>query len=192
MPAKIKNTTKQFKKLIPQIRKDYGKTAVKHIKRAILKDLLAGISPVNGQGKFTKYSDSYKEQIRSKALYFTNKNGKVVRAEAKRGKKFETIQKVARPRKATSPVTLRLTGKTYKSLIIKTKGSFTARFFKLVIQFKSNLSKFHNKLGAGKSKVVRRMLPTEGGEKFNRRITRVMLDRLELSVQKVVKKFDRS
>lgn len=63
------------------------------------------------------------------------------------------------------PVNLTLTGKLIKSFYIKLKKS------SVILGFDNNLANIHNKEGAGKSKVVRRMLPTNTGEKFSRRIT---------------------
>lgn len=63
--------------------------------------------------------------------------------------------------KRKRPVNLRLSGKLLESIytepISKTK-------FRL--GFRDSLAKIHNSLGAGKSKVVRRMLPTKQGETF--------------------------
>jgi len=41
----------------------------------------------------------------------------------------------------------------------------------LQIGFDNELFDIHNNKGAGKSKTIRRMLPTEQGETFNRSIT---------------------
>ena len=58
-----------------------------------------------------------------------------------------------------------LTGGLIKSLRVKIvkRG--------LLISFDNFLADIHNRLGAGKSQVIRRMLPTEDGETFNRSIT---------------------
>ena len=66
--------------------------------------------------------------------------------------------------KRTRPVNLKLSGKLWKSLKVK------ARTNKLIVSFDNKLADIHNRLGAGKSKTVRRMLPTEKGEQFNRSI----------------------
>ena len=68
-------------------------------------------------------------------------------------------------RKRPSPVNLKLTGELLKSLFVKVtpKG--------LLIGFDNFLADIHNREGAGKKKVVRRMLPTKQGEQFNKVIT---------------------
>ena len=67
--------------------------------------------------------------------------------------------------KRKRPVNLKLTGQLLKS--------FFVRISKRGIQlgFDNKLADIHNNRGAGKSKTVRRMLPTQEGEDFNRSIT---------------------
>jgi len=77
--------------------------------------------------------------------------------------------------KSVSPINLHLTGKmlkSYKSKLIK-DGIET--------KFTDKKAVYHNKDGAGKSKVLRRMLPTEKGEEWNEEIEdkmQVFLDNL--------------
>lgn len=67
--------------------------------------------------------------------------------------------------KRKSPVNLKLTGKLLGSIFTKnTKNG-------IEVGFDDPLADIHNNQGAGKSKTVRRMLPTEKGEQFNRSIT---------------------
>jgi len=67
--------------------------------------------------------------------------------------------------KSRSPVNLKLTGKLLKSLQVTMKSN------KIEITFTDDLFEIHNSKGAGKSKVIRRMLPTNNGELFNKSIT---------------------
>ena len=67
--------------------------------------------------------------------------------------------------KRIRPVNLKLTGELLKSLIVKVTNKG------IKISFDNKLANIHNKEGAGKSKTVRRLLPTEDGEEFNRSIT---------------------
>ena len=67
--------------------------------------------------------------------------------------------------KSKRPVNLKLTGALLKSLFIKKVSN------DLQIGFDNELFDIHNNKGAGKSKTIRRMLPTEQGETFNRSIT---------------------
>ena len=141
--------------LVDETRKEFSKRGPVKVKQAIIQDMIKGISPVKGGGKYKKYSDSYKKAI--KAGYVGSK----------------------RP----TPVNLRVTGELHRSLTSFFKGR------SLFIQFKSFLADIHNRQGAGKSKAVRRMLPTNEGEQFNRRINSVIFGELKKAVDKVAKRF---
>lgn len=67
--------------------------------------------------------------------------------------------------KKERPVNLTLSGQLLNSLQITPKKS------DIEITFTDDLFNIHNKDGAGKSKTVRRMLPTNKGEQFSRSIT---------------------
>lgn len=67
--------------------------------------------------------------------------------------------------KKRRPVNLKLTGQLLRSLKI------TATKLGLKISFDNKLADIHNRKGAGKSKTVRRILPTKKGEQFSRSIT---------------------
>lgn len=154
--------TAQSQGLIKEVRKEFSKRGPIKIKQSIIQDMIKGISPVKGGGKYKKYSEGYKKEIRDR-----------------RSRKIKS----ASPTKSISPVNLRLSGALHKSLKSFTSGRF------LVIQFKHFLADIHNRLGAGKSRVVRRLLPTENGEQFNRRINNVMLAELKKAVDSVAKRF---
>ena len=83
--------------------------------------------------------------------------------------------------KRTRPVNLRLTGDLLKSLIIKATNKG------LSVIFDNKLADIHNRLGAGKSKAFRRMLPTEKGEEFSRSITMRMKEVLSRVANKIFK-----
>lgn len=183
---KFKDVEKTLrKKLIPGVRKEYAKTARRPLVSAIRKDILRGVSPVRGE-RFPKYSKSYKEQIRGKAYYFTNKNGKVVRVVNPKLTALEVALK------GISPVNLKVTGQMLKSLTSKLRGSFFGLVGpKLIIMFKDEVAQYHNELGAGPPKVLRRLLPTDEGEKFNLRITRLNNRLLDTAVRRVVAKINK-
>jgi hypothetical protein len=63
------------------------------------------------------------------------------------------------------PINMTLTGEMLKSIFVKIKKN------SVIIGFDNKLADIHNRLGAGKSKVVRRLLPTNEGERFSRKIT---------------------
>ena len=89
------------KNIIGQVRKEFSKQGPVKVKQAIVKDMIRGVSPVQGGGKWKKYSDSYKKEIR--------------RGSSKR-------MRSAKPTKFVSPVNLRLTGALHRSLTSFLKG----------------------------------------------------------------------
>jgi len=200
----IKNllNDKDNKGLIPKVRRDFSKgTGPLKVKQAIIQDMIKGISPVQGKGKWKKYSEGYKLQIKNEAYLdpttgefgiFRRIGGKVrfIEVESKRLQGRSDVQKEASPTKKISPVNLRLSGGLHKSLKVNTKGGFLTNF-RLVVLFKNKLADIHNRLGAGKSKVKRRLLPTNKGEKFNRKITTTLFNEVKKSVDRVVKEFSR-
>jgi len=125
MPVRVKSKI-NFKAIeteyIKQIQKAFP---FKGIKEDVLRRIKRGSSPVAGEGKYQKYSDSYKKQIK----YIKNKN--------------------------VRPVNLKVTGKMLDSFKIKKlrKG--------ISFIFTDPKAIYHDELGAGKSKVIRRMLPRD-------------------------------
>jgi hypothetical protein len=210
MPIKVK-LSRELQKLlsssdnglVPSIRKEFSKRGPTKVKQAIVQDMIKGVSPVRGGGKWKRYSNSYKEVIRGKAAYRTLKNGKVIRIAPDAGQKGKSkkgrlnlisdlnadFKASQNPTKRVSPVNLRLSGALHRSLFAETKGGFL-RAYRLVIGFKNKLADIHNRLGAGKSKVIRRLLPTKNRETFNRRITLTIVTELEKARDKVVKQFN--
>ena len=170
--------------LVPEVRKEFRIKGVKPIRKALLRDVTKGISPVQGQGKFAPYSKSYRDVIAGKGM-FRKIGGKAVFIE---GVKDEALLGAASPTKRRSPVTLRLTGELHRTLKLFTTGGFTASF-RLVFDWRDFLADIHNRRGAGKSKVVRRMLPTDVGESFNKAITDTILDRLNKAAKAVARRF---
>ena len=148
-------------KLAEDVRKEFAKRGPIKVKQAIVQDMIKGISPVKGGGKWTKYSESYAKEIR---------RGTSSRMRAAGSKRV-------------TPANLRLTGQLHTRLKV-----FMSRKA-LVMQFKDFLADIHNKLGAGKSKVIRRLLPTEQDEQFNRRINTVIFDQLNKAVNIIAKRF---
>lgn len=167
------------KGLVADVRKNFERRSHTKIKQAIIQDMIRGISPVEGEGKYDKYSDSYKEVIRGEYIYRNVGGGKVIRYKGK----DEAFHSKSSPTKSISPVNLRHSGALHKSL----KSFFQGNT--LIIQFKHFLADIHNRRGAGKSKTVRRMLPTESGEEFNNTINKVIIAELRKAVDKVAKQF---
>lgn len=79
------------------------------------------------------------------------------------------------------PVNLKATGKLLKSLKVIRRGK------RLIALFQNELADIHNRLGAGKSKVVRRMLPTEDGEQLSRNIMKNLRGILAKVIKKTVR-----
>lgn len=79
------------------------------------------------------------------------------------------------------PINLTLTGEMLKSIFSKVKKN------SVIIGFDNKLADIHNRLGAGKSKVVRRLLPTNEGEKFTRKITSELSKRLTKIAKSIFK-----
>lgn len=190
------------KNLVSQVRQNFSQTGPTTIKRAILKDMIIGISPVKGVGKWVKYSDSYKDVIKGVAAFrkvgnrtFAIRSDDAgLSSKARRGRRDKISDLNAEfianqsPKKQISPVNLRLSGELHKAIKAYTRGGF-GNNFRLVVEIEHFLADIHNKQGAGKSKVVRRILPTESGEEFNREITQAIIDELKKSVEKIAKKF---
>lgn len=149
--------------------------------------IFSGQSPVSGFGRYQKYSQSYKDFLEGKARFYSFKSGKVVRVEPKYsarstpkanksggykiGAKTSIKQdKFARPfpNKKTSPVNLYATGEMMSTLKLKKD---TSRQVIWVGFFGSKVAEYHDKLGASRKKVIRRLLPTRQGEKFKSNIS---------------------
>ena len=106
----------------------------------IKRTIARGYSPVKGEGKFKPYSRSYLNQIN---------NGYGM--PGRYGKK-------------PLPVNMELSGKMMNSLKYSVKAGFISIFFT------DKKAVYHNTEGAGRSKVIRRLLPTEPGEEPSTRI----------------------
>lgn len=90
--------------------------------------------------------------------------------------------KYAEYAKKKRPVNLKLTGELLKSFFVKVKSNG------LELGFDNELADIHNRKGAGKSKTVRRMLPTNQGESFNRSITNGLEELLVKLAKKIFNK----
>lgn len=165
--AKVRVEAKSFSKafqgkLLKQIGKDVKK-GVKKFSEAggpLLKDeieafVARGASPLKAGGR----------QTGGKARFQKYSPGYINAIKKGRYQKYG---------KTPRPVNLELSGKMMKS--IKTRPLKEGGFS---LWFQSKLAKYHNDLGAGKSKVKRKLLPTEAGEEFSRVIAKNLLEKLE-------------
>ena len=97
--------------LVDEVRKEFSIKGPKKARQAVLRDLGKGISPVDGEGKYEKYSKSYRKVINGKGM-FRNINGKPVYFEGVSDPNLSA----ASGTKRTSPVNLRFTGQLWNSL----------------------------------------------------------------------------
>ena len=153
--------------LVAEVRKEFRRIGPKDIRRVLLRNVEKGISPVSGKGRFKRYSKSYVKEI--------------LRGKSKRMRR-------ASPTKRRSPVSMRLSGEMNSSLKLFTSGGFYQRF-RLNFNWDNFLADIHDRLGASKSKVIRRLLPTREGEEFNETINGRILDRLNDSARNVIRRF---
>ena len=162
-------------KNLNKIRRSFKRQSCPLYEKTIKRDIAAGVSPVRGQRLFKKYSQSYKDGIRGKVKFRTI-NGRVIPMAG------------PDPRlkgKALSPVNLKLTGKMMRSLFCRVNGNRTN------IGFKSKIADFHNRLGIPRKSginIVRRMLPTNRGEDFNRSIEIAIQRLLDTIVRRFINK----
>ena len=167
MPVYVKKSAgldKMLKgSLVQDIRVDFNKRGPQEFRKAILADMNKSISPVKGKGKWIRYSASYIKKIQGELGITWGKQ--------------------------VSPVNLKLSGELHNSLKVFGVG-LLSKTYVLRIQFDDFLADIHNRRGASKKKVIRRLLPTENGEEFNYGLTRVLLNSLKASVGRVVARFN--
>lgn len=164
------------KKLIPGIKREYAKALTRErLERLIItQNILRGKSPVKGHGRFKKYSDVYKRLIRGtgrlkSAAGRTSTSGQKLTGKIFKGSDaaFEIFKLKGRQ---ISPVNLKLTRDMLNSFFRRKINRDD-----VLIGFKDEKADFHNRRGAGKSRVIRRMLPTNPGEDFNVTIRQSLL-----------------
>ena len=109
-----------------------------------------------------KFADAIPSPLRKEILDTLNSGKSPVKGKKFRqySAKYASRNKGGRRR----PVTLKDEGDLHDSLKIKVSRS------KIRITFEDFKAKFHNDDGAGRSKVIRRMLPTKSGETFRKSI----------------------
>lgn len=157
--ARIKTTVNlsDVRSLIPKLEASALDISERQLKIAIVdKTIMQGISPVDGEGFFEDYSQSYKKAI---------KDGRYKRY-----------------RKSTSPVNMKLDGSMLKSFYVDQSGK------SLITGFTHYLADIHTRQGAGRAKVIRKLLPIKKGEEFIDSIQNVILDLLAKSVDRILRK----
>lgn len=97
MGVNVKINTKDLEDMVPRIKKAFIEVAKDELQEIIVEEnIKLGLSPVQGEGKFERYSESYKDAIK-----------------AGRYKEFG---------KSISPVNLKLSGNLLDSFFVKRKG----------------------------------------------------------------------
>lgn len=126
----------------------------------ILSQISRGISPVSGQ-RFQEYSQSYKEAINKTVL---------VKSSRSKKKRFLSSSSLSTKfGKRIRPVNLKLSGSMLNSFFVKKDQTH------VTIGFDSPLAYIHSVEGAGKSKVIRKLLPYNN-EGFNSIIRKKIKD----------------
>lgn len=153
MPVKITRSQRRLKALTfaEQAKPKFLRFVNKFIKQAMIESIERGVSPVNQGGKSPK-QDGGRLRFQKYSESYTDQI-----------KKKQTGESGKRQR----PVNLKLSGKLLRSIKSKVFRDYVR------VWFTDGKAKYHDKLGAGKSKVIRRMAPNpKNGERFNTGITR--------------------
>lgn len=158
MPVKFNKSLKRLKvfKIIEEVKPRALKNIEKFIKDEILKTIRSGRSPVQ------KGADGVDR------LRFPDYSDSYKKAMGK-GKLKD---------KKKRPVNLEHTGKLLKSI----RSKRTREYVK--VWFTDKKAKFHDKLGAGKKKVKRRMVPNpKKGEQFNAGIRKKIVNAVSMAIK---------
>lgn len=163
MTIKIKKSTDyvrgiERKGLVKDIRKNSINKMKREIKPLIIDEILRGVSPVSKGGRKPQNTGG---RVRYKAYSDSYK---------------KQIEKMSG--KSIRPVNLKVTGNLLNSL----KARLTKKG--LTLFFSDFKAKYHDRQGAGKSKIIRRMLPSQKGEVFNKNISKTIFDIINNAVKK--------
>lgn len=179
------------KQVTNEMKKDFVSQLNVWIKGEILESINKGISPVDqknaypkntgGKTRYQKYSESYQDQITRRAAYLHFKGGGSIRIDDEDEQDYidELNEYLIKNNKRIRPVNLKVSGTLHRSLK-KKKGLGYLR-----LTFEDPKAIYHDQKGAGKSKVIRRLLP-RGVEEFNRPIQRRIIDTIELVINKLI------
>lgn len=161
MPVKI---TKRLKVLtvVERVKPTFFKMLNRFIKEEVLSSIRSGRSPVNKGGLSPK-----------------NTGGKL-RYEKYSDSYIKKFGKGEFQGKKKNPRNLENTGRMLRSIKSKKTRNY------LRVWFTDKKAKYHDKLGAGKSKIIRRMIPNPAkGEQFNagirRRIKNTLANAIKIS-----------
>ncbi len=161
MPVKISINTVAMLKDLPAIQDQFNADLEETLAPELIRTIKGGTSPVRGEGRFDDYSDSYKDTI-------TRDEGVIKGTDGGywTGKKLR-------------PVNLFVSGAALGTLLVKTAGKV------LKVSFSSKILKYHND-GAGHNP-RRAVLPDWPGAKFSTTVTRFIVGRAKVYVDRVLK-----
>ena len=162
MPIKFKGDFKKLPALnfVDKSKEKYSRFVNKFILEDVISAIKSGRSPVSKGGTDPKGT--------SGKLRFEDYSDPYKKAIAKGRYSGKT------PR----PINLTLTGKMLKSI----KSRIIKRGI-VKVWFTDSKAKYHNELGAGKSKIKRRLLPTGSNEEFNAGISKRLLNAMKNAVK---------
>ena len=105
--AKVKVTLDKRK--IERFQREATKKVARELPKIVVAEIERGISPVKGQGRFKRYSDSYRDQIREGSFPVTIQ---LCMSARKLSKPIITELRLTLPKTdfSSSPVNFRLTG----------------------------------------------------------------------------------
>jgi hypothetical protein len=170
VPAKIKSKLLKNTSILdlPAIKKEFARSAKNRIRNTIKSEIAKGKTVVSQRKADPK-----------------NTNDKGAPKGGVRFQKYSNSYKERMGRgdlasKTARPVNMKVTGKMMNSL----KQRVTSD--SLVLWFSDKKAEYHNKLGAGKSKVIRRILPSQE-ESFTPIIRKRLVKILERAIRRVAK-----
>ena len=189
-----------------QAKEGFYKLVQNTIVKAIKEFILRGISPVKGQVRYDKYSDSYRDQIKMNKAFLRNKKGGIFVIEKLSSAELDTYragdearadnlineyyikelnEHLLKANKKVSPVNLKVSGDLLNSL------TATRNERGVLIKFDDKKAKYHDIDGVGRARTLRRLLPNTGGrdgEAFNDRLLRNIKQLYERSIQKFARR----
>lgn len=189
-----------------QAKEGFYKLVQNTIVKAIKEFILRGISPVKGQVRYDKYSDSYRDQIKMNKAFLRNKKGGIFVIEKLSSAELDTYragdearadnlineyyikelnEHLLKANKKVSPVNLKVSGDLLNSL------TATRNERGVLIKFDDKKAKYHDIEGVGRARTLRRLLPNTGGrdgEAFNDRLLRNIKQLYERSIQKFARR----
>ncbi len=161
MPLKISINTVAMLKDLPAIREKFNQDLKQTLPEELIRTIKSGTSPVRGEGRFEDYSDSYKDTI-------TRDEGVVKGSDGG----FWTGKRLR-------PVNLFVSGRALGSLVVAAAGDLVK------VSFSSKILKYHND-GMGHNP-RRAVLPDWPGSKFSTTVTRFIVGRAKVYVDKILR-----